>query len=207
MTEVNNKHIKSSLQHGNENLETQVGHCALNQLTYWLYKSQAQAITLYQMKITDWEQCIENYLNLCILILNEMQNRNNDTQMIENQFNRYTLEGDDHGMVAIFHLLSCLTCPLLLQQNNIIYKLQQDNYNKDRFSTQCKQLQKTFKESPMIINLLQACRIITLDTQISKRTTGYCMAWLADYSQISPRYLRQLFEKDTQHLKSIYARL
>ena len=33
------------------------------------------------------------------------------------------------------------------------------------------------------------------------------MAWLADYSQISPRYLRQLFEKDTQHLKSIYKKL
>ena len=59
----------------------------------------------------------------------------------------------------------------------------------------------------MVLALLQSCRIITLDTQITKKTKGYCMAWLADYSMISPKYLKQLFDKDSNHLRNIYQKV
>ena len=55
--------------------------------------------------------------------------------------------------------------------------------------------------------MIQDCRVVILDSQISIRAKTFCLVWLADYGVTNSKYIKQLFEKDIKLLQLVYNKM
>ena len=79
--------------------------------------------------------------------------------------------------------------------------------NRDQITKKIMSLKILFKGENMIYSIINDCRVVILDSQISVKAKTYCLVWLADYAKINDKFVRQQFEKDVKLLQIVHNKM